>query len=306
MTPATPAALPGWRHLSSGKVRDLYEPDGAVGTGGAAADRLLMVASDRISAFDRVLANEVPGKGRLLTELTWWWFGQLPEVPNQSLPLEPPSVVAGRAMVVKRLEMFPVECVVRGYLVGSGWAEYRETGAVSGVELPAGLAEGDRLPEPIFTPASKAAVGDHDENIDLERMRGIVGDDAADRLRELSLDLFAHAGAVAEARGLILADTKFEFGRDADGVITLGDEVLTPDSSRYWSAERYAAGGEDRLASYDKQIVRDWLRANWDRRPRPDGAEPAPPALPEEVVQRTSARYRKLYERLTDATAPRA
>jgi phosphoribosylaminoimidazole-succinocarboxamide synthase len=301
MTPATPTALPGWRHLSSGKVRDLYEPDGDGG-----GDRLLMVASDRISAFDRVLANEVPGKGRLLTELTWWWFGQLPEVPNQTLPLEPPAVVAGRAMVVKRLSMFPVECVVRGYLVGSGWVEYRETGAVSGVRLPAGLAEGDRLPEPIFTPASKAAVGDHDENIDLERMRGIVGDDAADRLRELSLDLFAHAGAVAEARGLILADTKFEFGRDADGVITLADEVLTPDSSRYWSAERYAAGGEDRLASYDKQIVRDWLRANWDRRPRSDGAEPAPPALPEEVVQRTSARYRKLYERLTDATAPRA
>jgi phosphoribosylaminoimidazole-succinocarboxamide synthase len=206
-----------------------------------------------------------------------------------------PDAVAGRAMLARTLDMFPVECVVRGYLVGSGWLEYQQSRSVCGVPLPAGLSNGDRLPEPIYTPAFKAPMGEHDENISFERTVELVGAEAAEVLRSLSLDVFSRASAIAEARGVILADTKFEFGVNRDnGVVTLADEVLTSDSSRYWDAELYAAGGSDRLASFDKQIVRNWLSANWDQ-------SGTPPELPPEIVNRTAARYRELIERLTGA-----
>ncbi|PJJ73491.1 phosphoribosylaminoimidazole-succinocarboxamide synthase [Diaminobutyricimonas aerilata] len=274
----------GWRHVYSGKVRDLFEPtDGSI-------DRMLLVASDRVSAFDHILEPVIPGKGAALTEITLWWFGQLADVPNHVLPDAVPDEVAGRAMVAKRLEMFPIECVVRGYLSGSGLKEYRATQSVCGVPLPAGLADGDRLPEPIFTPAFKAPQGEHDENITFERTVELVGAEAAAALRDASLDIFRRASAIAEQRGVILADTKFEFGTDADGTLTLADEVLTPDSSRYWDAEVYAAG--NRTESFDKQIVRNWLAANWD-------GEGTPPTLPDEIVERTAARYRELVDRLT-------
>ena len=283
-----------WRHEYSGKVRDLYVSDAEPG-------RALVVASDRVSAFDHVLEPGIPGKGALLTRLSRWWFEQL-DVPNHlagarggleelSTPL--PPEVAERAMLVKRLDMFPIEAVVRGYLVGSGWAEYRQSQSVCGIPLPAGLSNGDRLPEPIYTPAYKAPLGEHDENISFERTVELVGEEDAAAIRELSLRIFADASAIAEKRGVILADTKFEFGRDAaSGEITLADEVLTSDSSRYWDAELYAAGGEHRLDSFDKQIVRDWLAARWD-------GQGTPPALPAEVVERTAARYRELIGRLT-------
>lgn len=287
-----------WRHEYAGKVRDLYLSDAAPG-------RALVVASDRVSAFDHVLEPGIPGKGALLTQLSLWWFDRL-EVPNHlagarggldALPTPLPPDIAERAMLVKRLDMFPIEAVVRGYLVGSGWAEYQTTQSVCGVPLPAGLSNGDRLPEPIYTPAFKAPLGQHDENISFERTVELVGEADAAAIRDLSLRIFAAASTIAEERGVILADTKFEFGRDpGTGDITLADEVLTSDSSRYWDAELYAAGGEHRLDSFDKQIVRDWLAANWDRRG-------TPPALPTEIVERTAARYRELIERLT--TAPR-
>jgi phosphoribosylaminoimidazole-succinocarboxamide synthase len=283
-----------WRHEYSGKVRDLYLSD-------AEPRRALVVASDRVSAFDHVLEPGIPGKGALLTTLSLWWFDRL-DVPNHlaggrggldelSAPLPPD--VAERAMLVKRLDMFPIEAVVRGYLVGSGWLEYQASQSVCGIPLPAGLSMGDRLPEPIYTPAYKAPLGQHDENISFERTALLVGAADAEAIRELSLRVFAEASAIAEARGVILADTKFEFGRDAaTGEITLADEVLTSDSSRYWDAALYAAGGEHRLDSFDKQIVRDWLAANWDK-------QGTPPALPTEIVERTAARYRELIDRLT-------
>jgi phosphoribosylaminoimidazole-succinocarboxamide synthase len=283
-----------WRHEYSGKVRDLYLSDAAPG-------RALVVASDRVSAFDHVLEPGIPGKGALLTTLSLWWFDRL-GVPNHlagargglaTLETPLPPDIAERAMLVTRLDMFPIEAVVRGYLVGSGWAEYQATQSVCGIPLPAGLANGDRLPEPIYTPAYKAPLGEHDENISFERTVELVGEADAEAIRELSLRVFAEASAIAEARGVILADTKFEFGRDAaTGEITLADEVLTSDSSRYWDAELYAAGGEHRLDSFDKQIVRDWLAANWDK-------QGTPPTLPPEIVERTAARYRELIERLT-------
>jgi phosphoribosylaminoimidazole-succinocarboxamide synthase len=276
------SGLPGWEHAYSGKVRDLYTSPSLPG-------RMLVVASDRISAFDHVLEPGIPGKGALLTTLSAWWFEQLEGVPNHLVDGAVPDAVADRAMLVKQLEMFPVECVVRGYLSGSGWKEYQESQSVCGVPLPAGLSDGDRLPAPIYTPAWKAPLGAHDENITFERTVELVGAEAAASLRDLSLDTFARASAIAESRGIILADTKFEFGTDSDGVITLADEVLTSDSSRYWDAELYAAG--DR-ASFDKQIVRDWLLANWD-------SVGTPPSLPPEVVDRTAARYRELIVRLT-------
>jgi len=283
--------IPGWVHGYSGKVRDLYMPEGASSL--EDADRVLMVASDRVSAFDHVLEPGIPFKGTLLTRLSRWWFAQLP-VANHLDPLTPvPDVVADRGVVVRRLHMHPVECVVRGYLVGSGWAEYREHGTVCGIALPAGLQNGDRLPEPIYTPAWKAPYGEHDENITFERSVELVGADVAEALRDASLAIFARASAVAESRGVILADTKFEFGADPEtGELTLADEVLTSDSSRYWDASLYAAGGPDRLASFDKQIVRDWLAANWD-------GEGVPPRLPLEIVEQTAARYRELIDRLT-------
>jgi phosphoribosylaminoimidazole-succinocarboxamide synthase len=283
--------LPGWRHAYSGKVRDLYMPTGASSLD--EADRVLMVASDRVSAFDHVLEPGIPGKGALLTQLSRWWFAQLP-IANHLDPLGVvPQAVADRGVIVRRLTMHPVECVVRGYLVGSGWAEYRAHGTVCGIGLPPGLQNGDRLPEPIYTPAWKAPYGEHDENITFARSVELVGHDVASALRDASLAIFTQAAAVAESRGVLLADTKFEFGTDpVTGELTLADEVLTSDSSRYWDAALYAAGGPNRLASFDKQIVRDWLAANWD------GAG-VPPRLPDEIIDQTAARYRELIGRLT-------
>ncbi|MBX3079368.1 MAG: phosphoribosylaminoimidazolesuccinocarboxamide synthase [Salinibacterium sp.] len=282
----------GWELSYSGKVRDLYRSAERPG-------EILMVASDRVSAFDHVLEPGIPGKGELLTQLSLWWFDQLVGVPNHlvsdhTIPggaasLIPPEF-AGRAMLVRTLDMFPIECVVRGYLAGSAWAEYQATAHVCGIELTAGLTFGDRLPHPIFTPAFKAPLGEHDENITFERAAEIVGPDAAESLRTLSLDIYVRAAAIAKARGLILADTKFEFGADPDGTITLADEVLTSDSSRYWDAAAWAAG--ERKDSFDKQVVRNWLSANWD------GAG-TPPRLPDDIVALTAARYRELIERLT-------
>jgi len=276
--------LPGWTHTYSGKVRDLY-------SSAEHPDVVLMVASDRVSAFDHVLDPGIPGKGALLTTLSKWWFDQLADVPNHLTEIAAPESVADRAMVAKTLEMYPIECVVRGYLSGSGWVEYQATQSVCGVNLPAGLVDGDRLPEPIYTPAWKAPMGEHDENITFERTVELVGIEAARALRDASLEIFARASAIAEERGVILADTKFEFGADpVTGELTLGDEVLTSDSSRYWDAAVYESG--DRTASFDKQIVRNWLAANWDK-------SGTPPTLPHEIVEQTAARYRELIERLT-------
>ena len=301
--------LPGWRHIYSGKVRDLYVPEDLPAD--TRAERILVVASDRVSAFDHVLEPGIDDKGELLTTLSLWWFGQLsgadggrgiPKhlIADHVLDAEGdarsliPEAVAGRAMLVRGLTMFPVECVVRGYLTGSGWQEYQASGTVCGIPLPAGLADGDRLPEPLFTPAFKAPMGEHDENISFERTVQLIGAEAAEALRELSLETYRRAAATAEARGLILADTKFEFGTDEAGVIRIADEVLTSDSSRYWDAAAWASGTTptERMASFDKQIVRDWLAANWNK-------EGTPPALPAEVVARTAARYRELLERLS-------
>ncbi|WP_353116019.1 phosphoribosylaminoimidazolesuccinocarboxamide synthase [Microbacterium sp.] len=283
----TSPQIPGWRHVYSGKVRDLYASEDAADT------RILVVASDRVSAFDFVLEPGIPQKGALLTELSRWWFAQL-DVPNHLAEGGIPEVVADRAMLAQSLEMLPIECVVRGYLTGSGWAEYQESGTVCGIPLPSGLDDGDRLPEPLFTPAYKAPLGEHDENISFDRTAELVGPARAEELRDVSLRIYRRAAEIAEAKGLILADTKFEFGTDADGVLRLADEVLTSDSSRYWDAEAWRTGTSprERMASFDKQIVRDWLAANWDR-------QGEPPALPEEIVTRTAARYRELIERLT-------
>jgi len=294
--------LPGWTHAYSGKVRDLYIDEGV--TDLEHARRVLMVASDRVSAFDYVLEPGIPSKGELLTTLSLWWFDKLDGIANHLLSgmretdsglpaTEIPDAVQGRAMLARTLDMFPIECVVRGYLVGSGWAEYQQSQTVCGIPLPAGLNNGDRLPEPIYTPAFKAPMGAHDENISFERTVELVGPEIAESLRALSLEIFRRASAIAEKRGLILADTKFEFGANHDtGLITLADEVLTSDSSRYWDAATYAAGGPDRLDSFDKQIVRNWLSANWDK-------TGTPPELPAEIVEQTAARYRELIERLT-------
>jgi len=279
--------LDGWTHDYSGKVRDLYSNP-------AHPDRVLMVASDRVSAFDHMLEPAIPGKGAMLTELSLWWFGQLDGMPNHLAPATEwssiPAELADRSMLVRKLQMFPIECVARGYLSGSGWLEYQESQSVCGIPLPAGLSDGDRLPEPIFTPAWKAPQGQHDENISLEKAATLVGLDNATALRDLTLTIFARASTIAEAKGVILADTKFEFGSDEDGVITLADEVLTSDSSRYWDAATYATG--DRTASFDKQIVRNWLKANWNQAGEP-------PKLPQEIVEQTAARYRELVDRLT-------
>ncbi len=281
-----PLDIPGATHLHSGKVRDLYE---------LADGHLLMVASDRISAYDFSLEPGIPDKGEILTRLSLWWFDQLADlVPNHVVSTDVPEAVRGRALVVEKLDMFPVECVVRGYLTGSGLADYQATGEVCGVRLPAGLVDGDRLPEPIFTPATKAAVGEHDENVSFEAVVDTIGREDAERLRELTLAVYARAEGVARERGIILADTKLEFGRRADGTIVLGDEVLTPDSSRFWPADDYEPGRAQ--ASYDKQYVRDWLtgESGWDRR-----SDTQPPVLPAEVVERTRARYVQAYEQLT-------
>jgi phosphoribosylaminoimidazole-succinocarboxamide synthase len=294
--------LDDWQHVYSGKVRDLYVPAGA--TDLSAADRVLVVASDRVSAFDHVLEPGIPGKGELLTTLSLWWFDQLDDVPNHLVPDHSldgaaliPAAVAGRSMLCKTLDMYPIECVVRGYLTGSGWLEYVASQTVCGIPLPEGLQNGDRLPEPIYTPAWKAPMGEHDENISFERTVELVGAEVATALRDASLQIFHRASLIAEARGVILADTKFEFGSDrATGQLTLGDEVLTSDSSRYWDATLWLNGSTptERMASFDKQIVRDWLAANWDQ-------TGTPPELPAGIVQQTAARYRELLGRLTAA-----
>ena len=277
--------------VHAGKVRELYALDG---------DRLLMVATDRISAFDFVLESRIPDKGRVLTQLSQWWFAQLEDlVPNHVLSTDVPAPVRGRAVVCERLEMVPVECVARGYLTGSGWLEYRESRTVCGVPLPAGLVDGSRLPEPVFTPATKAALGDHDENVDFETVVATVGRPLAERLRDLTLTVYSRAEGVARGRGLLLADTKLEFGLRGDGTVVLADEVLTPDSSRFWDAAGWQPGGA--LPSYDKQYVRDWLlhESGWDRH----GAD-APPPLPDAVVAATRAKYLQAYERLTGQVLP--
>ena len=282
--------------LARGKVRDNY----AVG-----ADRMLMVATDRLSAFDVVLGEPIPGKGVLLTQMAMFWFARLEGiVPNHLTGEDPLGVVAedereqvrGRSMLVKRLKPLPVEAVVRGYLAGSGWAEYRASGSVCGVALPEGLRNASKLPAPIFTPATKAAAGDHDENIDFAQMSAAIGAELAQRVRAVSVELYSAAAALALKKGIIIADTKFEFGLDADGTLTLMDEVLTPDSSRFWPVEGYAQGGNP--PSYDKQFVRDWLeQARIDGRPWNKRA-PAP-ALPAAVIEQTAARYREALDRLT-------
>ena len=282
--------VPGWRHVYSGKVRDLYihETESDL----ESSPSMLLIASDRVSAFDHVLEPGIPGKGALLTTLSRWWFDQLTEFPNHLLEIDAPVDVTDRAMVVRTLNMIPVECVVRGYLAGSGWSEYQEFGTVCGIPLPAGLSNGDRLPEPIFTPAYKAPLGEHDENISFDQAVELVGADTARELRDTSLAIFRRASDIAESKGLILADTKFEFGRNRDSrELTLCDEVLTSDSSRYWDAATYAAGGRSRLESFDKQIVRDWLSANWDK-------TGTPPVLPDNIVTQTAGRYRELISRL--------
>ncbi len=282
--------IPGWNHLYSGKVRDLYESADP-----SLSHLILVVASDRVSAFDHVLEPAIPGKGRHLTSLTNWWFDRL-DVPNHvSHEVEIPAEVAGRATIAKKLEMFPVECVVRGYISGSGWKEYQSTGEVCGVKLPEGLTFGGKLPEPIFTPAYKAPMGEHDENINFERVVELIGPDDAAALRDLSIKIFKQASVLAEKAGLILADTKFEFGIDpATGEIVLGDEVLTPDSSRFWSRAAWERG--ERKESFDKQIVRNWLADNWNQTGQP-------PVIPAEIVAQTAAKYAELVERLTSEVA---
>ena len=279
--------MKGYRHLHSGKVRDLYAaPDGL----------LLMVASDRISAYDFVLPTPIPDKGRILTQLSLWWFERLTDlVPNHVVSTDVPPEVAGRAVLCRRLEMFPVECVARGYLAGSGLADYRATGSVCGVALPPGLVDGSRLPEPVFTPATKAAMGEHDENVSYDEVAGVVGEPVAAELRRLTLQVYSRAREIGVDRGIVVADTKLEFGRGEDGTIVLADEVLTPDSSRFWPADEWQPGRPQ--PSYDKQFVRDWLTSpasGWDR----SSGEPPPP-LPEDVVDRTRAKYVEAYERLT-------
>ena len=278
--------------LSRGKVRENY----AVGD-----DLMLMVATDRISAFDVIMAEPIPGKGEILTRMARFWFGLLADVvPNHLTDIDPETVVApaereqvrGRAMVVRRLRPLPIEAVVRGYLAGSGWKDYQQTGAVCGVALPAGLKQASQLPAPIFTPATKAELGEHDENIAFDRMQQIVGADLADRVREVSIALYRRAADYAAARGIIIAYTKFEFGLDAAGTLTVMDEVLTPDSSRFWPADTWAEGTSP--ASFDKQFLRDWLETvpGWNK-------QPPPPALPADVIASTAARYREALERLT-------
>lgn len=282
--------IAGWTHTYSGKVRDLYEsidPE--------LSHLILVVASDRVSAFDHVLEPAIPNKGKHLTTLTNWWFDRL-EIPNHtSHEIEVPKEVAGRGTIAKKLEMFPIECVVRGYISGSGWKEYEANGTVCGIELPAGLQFGGQLPEPIFTPAYKAPMGEHDENITYERVIELIGAENAAALRELSIKVFKQASELAEQAGLILADTKFEFGIDpATGQITLGDEVLTPDSSRFWSKAAWERG--ERKESFDKQIVRNWLADNWNQ-------QGTPPELPKEIVAQTADKYAELVERLTSEVA---
>ena len=286
--------LEGAKHLHSGKVHDLYEV-----VDGPQAGHLLMFASDRISIFDFVLDSTIPDKGEILTRMSLWWFEQLRDlVPSHVVSTDVPEDDRGRAVICERPDMYPVECVARGYLTGSGLLDYRVTGEVCGIALPPDLDDGSRLPEPIFTPATKAELGDHDENVSYAAVESAVGADHAAALRELTLQVYARAEQIAREQGIIVADTKLEFGRstsDGAGRIVLGDEVLTPDSSRFWPAEHWAPGRAQ--ASYDKQIVRDWAlsaSSGWDR-----SSGEAPPPLPDEVIALTRARYLEAYELLT-------
>ena len=283
-------AVAGWVHVYSGKVRDLYES-----VDPKLNHLILVVASDRVSAFDHVLEPAIPNKGKHLTTLTNWWFDRL-DVPNHTTnEIAVPAEVAGRGTIAKKLDMFPIECVVRGYISGSGWKEYEANGTVCGIQLPEGLHFGGKLPEPIFTPAYKAPMGEHDENITFERVVELIGVENANALRDLSIKVFNKASELAEHAGLILADTKFEFGIDpATGAITLGDEVLTPDSSRFWSKAAWDRG--ERKDSFDKQIVRNWLAENWNQ-------QGTPPELPNEIVAQTASKYAELVERLTQEVA---
>jgi phosphoribosylaminoimidazole-succinocarboxamide synthase len=280
----------GWKHIYSGKVRDLYESEDS-----SQSDLVLIVASDRISAFDNILSPAIPGKGENLTAITNFWFEKL-NVPNHRVQsVAAPSEVAGRATVAKKLEMYPVECVVRGYIAGSGYKEYVATGEICGIKLPQGLKDGDKLPEPIFTPASKAELGEHDQNIDFQKVVELVGKEVAQKLRATSIEIFNQASAIALKAGLVLADTKFEFGRDPNGEeIVLADEVLTPDSSRYWDKAAYEQGNA--VESFDKQIVRNWLLQSWD----PEGSNP-PTVLSPELVEKVSSRYAELRQKLAHA-----
>ena len=275
--------IPGWRHLRSGKVRDLYTND---------KNELLIVASDRISAFDYILPTPIPSKGEILTQLSNFWFNYLKDiVPNHIVSLDVPTEVKDRAVIVKPLIMFPVECVARGYLTGSGWSEYQKTQTVCGIKLPAGLQDGSILPEPIFTPATKAEDGKHDENITFDVASEIIGESAANILKTLTLKLYSKAHDYALTKGIILADTKFEFGIDETGQVCLGDEALTPDSPRFWEAKTWQPGGAQ--ASFDKQFVRDWLlQSGWDR-------NSPPPELPQDIVAKTLDRYQSALKLLT-------
>jgi phosphoribosylaminoimidazole-succinocarboxamide synthase len=295
MTSSQPLALPGFAHVYSGKVRDLYAPLDPE-TGESRDDQLLLVASDRISAYDFVLETPIPDKGAVLTQMSLWWFEQLEDlVPNHVVSTEVPDQVAGRAVLVKRLQMLPVECVARAYLTGGGLGEYRATGTVSGVRLPEALVDGSRLPEPVFTPSTKAPMGEHDQPMTFAEVETEIGSGLAARVRDLTTAILARGNEIAADRGILIADTKVEFGIDADGSVLLADEVLTPDSSRFWPAEGWEPGHAQ--PSYDKQYVRDWLTSGasgWDR-----SSDTPPPALPAEVVERTRAKYVEAYERLT-------
>lgn len=273
----------GWRPLKSGKVRDLFIND---------AGEILLVASDRISAYDWIMPTAIPDKGRLLTQLSLFWFNKLSDItPHHVLSTNVPMEVRGRAIICKSLEIFPVECVARGYLTGSGWAEYQRSQEVCGIPLSQGLLDGSQLIEPIFTPATKAEIGEHDENISFRQAAEITGESIAAELRRLTLSLYSTARDFAKERGIIIADTKFEFGMDRKGQITLADEVLTPDSSRFWPAESWRPGGAQ--PSFDKQYLRDWLtNIGWDK-------QSPPPELPDEVVEKTRARYIEAYAALT-------
>ena len=280
--PAAPV-IEGWNHLRTGKVRDLYTND---------SGEILLVASDRISAFDWVLPTTIPNKGAILTQLSLFWFELLADiVPNHIISDEVPESVADRAVIVQPLEMFAIECVARGYLTGSGLTEYSQNQQVCGNALPAGLLDGSQLPATIFTPATKAEIGDHDINIDFAAAAKIVGADQAERLRDLTIKLYDTAAEFSKSRGILLADTKFEFGINMAGEITLGDEALTPDSSRFWELDGWAPGKSQ--PSFDKQFVRDWLTSSgWDKKS-------PPPALPEEIVEKTAARYADAFELIT-------
>ncbi|GGR34987.1 phosphoribosylaminoimidazolesuccinocarboxamide synthase [Streptomyces netropsis] len=285
-----PVEVPGLVHVHTGKVRDLYRDENG---------DLVMVATDRMSAYDWVLPSEIPDKGRILTQLSLWWFDRLADlVPHHVLSAEPPAGApadwAGRTLVCRSLEMVPVECVARGYLTGSGLAEYEQTRTVCGLALPEGLVDASELPSPIFTPATKAAVGEHDENVSYEEVARQVGAETAAQLRQTTLAVYGRARDIARDRGIVLADTKFEFGF-ADGELVLADEVLTPDSSRFWPADEWQPGRPQ--ASFDKQFVRNWLSSpasGWDRK-----GELPPPELPQDIVERTRAKYVEAYERLT-------